>query len=520
MTASANELRAGVPSIAAWAGFLAMCVGMFMAILDIQIVVTSLPTIQEALSIAPDQMSWVQTSYLIAEVIAIPLTGWLTRLLSLRGLFLAAASLFTAASVGCALSDSFESLIAWRVIQGFGGGMLIPIVFSAVFIIFPGRGQALATTMAGVMAVLAPTVGPIFGGWITSTFSWHWLFLVNVAPAIVAMTTAYFCLPRTGYDRSEVRNLDAVSLLLLVVCLAALEIGLKEAPKSGWLSGYVVGLLAITASSGAAFIKRTLSRDKPLVDLANFKDRNFALACALSFVLGISLYGSVYLMPVFLGYVRYHEALGIGQIMLVTGAAQLAVAPVAVWLEQRVNARILSTLGFSFFGIGLAMSGFDTPKTDFDEMFWPQVVRGAAVMFCLLAPTRIALGHLSPDRVPDASALFNLMRNLGGAIGIALIDTVVFGRAKIHGDRIIEKLAARDPAMYEFTGLPYQAPDVYVSPTMIALAKPSVQKAAMSIAITEAWLMLAVLTAMGALIALAVRKQPQTANLLSRNASH
>jgi DHA2 family multidrug resistance protein len=483
-----------------------MCVGMFMAILDVQIVVTSLPTIQEALGIAPDQMSWVQTSYLIAEVIAIPLTGWLTRLLSLRGLFVAAAFVFALASAGCAASDGFASLIVWRVIQGFAGGMLIPIVFSAVFIIFPGRGQALATTIAGMLAVLAPTVGPISGGWITSTFSWHWLFLVNILPAIFAIGTGYFCLPHTASDRREARNLDAISLLLLAVCLAALEIGLKEAPKNGWLSGFVLAFLAITLSSGSAFIWRTLGRAKPLVDLANFTDRNFALACGLSFVLGIGLYGSVYLMPVFLGFVRGHDALGIGQIMLVTGAAQLAIAPVAVWLEQRVNARLLSILGFAFFGIGLAISMYDTPKTDFDGMFLPQIVRGAAVMFCLLAPTRIALGHLPPDRVPDASALFNLMRNLGGAIGIALIDTIVFGRAAQHGAMIYERLEARDRAIFDFTGLPFVPADKVVTPNMIAFAKPVIERAATTIAITEAWMMLAMITAGGVLIAMAVRR--------------
>jgi DHA2 family multidrug resistance protein len=299
-------------------------------------------------------MSWVQTAYLIAEVIAIPLTGWLTRVLSLRGLFMAAAAIFTIASAGCAFSGGFTSVFVWRVIQGFAGGMLIPIVFSAVFLIFPGRGQALATTIAGMLAVLAPTVGPISGGWITSTFSWEWLFLVNIVPGIIAIAVAYAFLPQTGANRGELRNLDVIALLLLAVALAALEIGMKEAPTSGWLSGLTIALFAITVSSGSAFVWRMLTGPTPFVNLRAFNDWNFTLGCALSFVLGIGLYGSVYLMPVFLGFVRGHDALGIGQIMLVTGAAQLAIAPIAVWLEQRVNARLLSILGFTFFGVGLS----------------------------------------------------------------------------------------------------------------------------------------------------------------------
>lgn len=165
-----------------WAGFLAMCAGMFMAILDIQIVATSLPAIRDALKIAPEQMSWIQTAYLIAEVIAIPLTGFLSRALSLRVLFLAALSIFTLASVGCAFSPDFATLIGFRIVQGLAGGCLIPLVFSAVFLMFPVRWQGLATTIGGVLAVLAPTVGPTVGGYITQTYSWPWLFLINVLP--------------------------------------------------------------------------------------------------------------------------------------------------------------------------------------------------------------------------------------------------------------------------------------------------------------------------------------------------
>ena len=200
-------------------GFAMMCVGMFMAILDVQVVATSLPTIQSALDIPPDQMSWVQTAYLIAEVIAIPLTGFLTRLLSMRWLFVLAVSVFTLASVGCAASDSFATLIAWRVLQGFSGGTLIPAVFSAVFLLFPVSRQGLATTFAGVLAVLAPTVGPIVGGWITETYSWHWLFLINVVPGIISAIVAGILLPKEPMRLGEARRLDMLSLALLAIGL-------------------------------------------------------------------------------------------------------------------------------------------------------------------------------------------------------------------------------------------------------------------------------------------------------------
>src|SRR5882724_9998744 len=181
--------------LATWLGFVLMCLGMFMAILDIQVVATSLPTIQDGFAISRDAMSWIRTAYLIAEIIAIPLTGWLTRVLTLRWLFVIAISFFTLASIGCAFSGSFAMLIGFRVLQGFTGGVLIPAVFSAVFLLFPIRLHPVATTLAGIMAVLAPTVGPVVGGWITDTYSWHWLFLINVVPGVIAAAATPFLLP-------------------------------------------------------------------------------------------------------------------------------------------------------------------------------------------------------------------------------------------------------------------------------------------------------------------------------------
>ena len=235
------------PSIGTWASFLLMCLGMFMAILDIQVVATSLPAIQQALAISQDAMSWVQTAYLIAEVVAIPLTGLFTRVLTLRWLVAAAVALFTLASIGCAYSGGFAVLLVFRVVQGFAGGVLIPAVFTAVFLLFPHRLHAVATTIGGVVAVLAPTVGPVVGGWITETWSWPWLFLINVIPGLIVTSVTPFLLPRQDTDFAELAKLDFGSLVLLAAALAALEIGLKEAPHHGWLSPTCMVLLAGSA---------------------------------------------------------------------------------------------------------------------------------------------------------------------------------------------------------------------------------------------------------------------------------
>ncbi|CCE10173.1 putative Multidrug resistance protein (drug efflux transporter, EmrB-like) (MFS superfamily) [Bradyrhizobium sp. STM 3843] len=504
-----------MPSLATWLGFLLMCLGMFMAILDIQVVATSLPTIQDALGISPEAMSWVQTAYLIAEIIAIPLTGLFTRVFSLRWLFVAAVSLFTLASFGCALSVSFEMLLAFRVLQGFSGGVLIPAVFSAVFLLFPSRLHAVATTIAGVVAVLAPTIGPVVGGYITDTWSWPWLFLINVAPGIVAASATPRLLPRQSTDFAELSKLDIPALALLAVALTSLEIGLKEAPERGWLSPNCLALLVLSGSSLVLLVQRTLLAAHPIVRLASLKRRSFAIGCGLSFCLGVGLFGSVYLMPVFLAFVRHHSAFEIGMIMLVTGVAQLLAAPCVTLLESRVDARVLAAFGFALFAAGLGMSAFQPRTADYAEMFGPQVIRGIGTMFCLLPPTRIALGDLPQSEVADASALFNLMRNLGGAIGIALIDTIIYGRLSIHAADLRDRLLAGDVSAANAIGLQPELllhrPPGMPDEATIAYVRPLVEKASLALCVNEAWALLAGVSLFALLILLFARERETVA---------
>jgi len=478
--------------VATWFGFSLMCLGMFMAILDIQVVATSLPTIQSALKISPDAMSWIQTAYLIAEIIAIPLTGWLTRVLTLRWLFVIAIFVFTLTSIGCAFSGNLASLVTFRILQGFSGGTLIPAVFSGIFLLFPARAHPIAGTIAGIMAVLAPTVGPVVGGWITHHYSWPWLFLVNVIPGVVAGIATPFLLPRGRPRLNSLKNFDGVSLALMAVGLASLEIGLKQAPQSGWFSAVCFALFALCAVTTALFAIRTLKAVQPIVELSTLRVRPFSIGCALSFCLGVGLFGAVYLMPVFLAYVRQHNALQIGSIMLVTGAAQLVAAPIAGALESRLNPRWLSAFGFSLFAIGLGLSAFESRTADYDEMFWPQALRGFAAMFCLLPPTRMALETLPHKQVPDASGLFNMMRNLGGAVGIALIDTILYGRTSGHIEAIRERLIAGDMATAQAIGLDR-------IPSDLSTAAPAIEQAAFAASTNEAWALLAAIAVLGLL---------------------
>jgi MFS transporter, DHA2 family, multidrug resistance protein len=483
-----------------WLGYGALCVGMFMAILDIQVVVTSLSVIEKALNIGADRMSWVQTTYLIAEVISIPLTGLLIRIFTIRWLFAGAITAFTLASIGCALSFNFISLIMFRIMQGFAGGVLIPLVFSAIFLLF-GKGlkQTVATTIGGLLAVLAPTFGPLTGGWITENYSWHWLFLINVAPGVLTLIIGIFTLPKGRTSLGLFKTLDWLSLVYISAGLAALLIGLKQAPSDGWSSPIVLGLFALVMLCAVL----TLKRPSPAVSFVLLRDRNLAFGCSLSFILGFGLFGSVYIMPLFLAFVHGMTPLSIGMVILVTGIAQLLSAPLTVQIDRFMDARMLSAIGFLAFATGLGLSGFQTIATGYNEMFWPQVIRGSFVALCILPSIRFALGFIPRENIADASGLFNLSRNLGGAIGIALIDTIVFSRGPDHADTIMGLLNTNPGEAAGLMGLAVaDLPDPQ-DPSGLMGIMDIIQQASLTMAINEAWLVMAGVTAL-ALVVLAV----------------
>ncbi len=466
-------------------------------------VASSLTNIQAALKISPDRMSWIQTGYLIAEVIAIPLTGWLTRALSLRWMFVAATIGFTLASLGCALCTTLEPLLIIRVVQGFCGGMLIPAVFTSAFTLFPEKNRVLSTMIAGTFAMIAPTIGPAVGGYLTLTHSWHWIFLVNIPPGLVVALLVAGCVGGGRFDWRELKCIDHVGILLAAIFLGSLELLLKEAPGRGWHGELVTALLAVCAFSAISGVYQCLRVPHPFVDLHRFRNLAFSLGCALSFVFGFGVYGATYLMSVFLGLVRGHNPLVIGEIMMVSGAVQLLTAPLAAWLETRMDPRLLTAIGFGLFGAGLLANGFETSSTDFDGLFWPQVLRGVSIMLCLLPATRLALERWPEAEIPDASGLFNLMRNLGGAIGIALIDTVLEQRTQGHASFLIARLQAGDPDAARAVGLPlaqfHNVPLAPIDDLTRAIVAPMVQRAALAMSFNEAWRIIAILFAVSLL---------------------
>ncbi len=420
-------------------GFFGMVVGLFMALLDIQIVASSLHDIQAGISASLDEISWIQTSYLIAEVIMIPIAGWLAQVMSTRWLYVTAAGGFTLMSLASAMAWDINSMIISRSLQGFFSGAMIPTVFSTIYRLFPQDKQAKATIGTGLVVMIAPTLGPTLGGWITQNFSWHWLFLVNIVPGLlVCLAVASF----VAIDRPNpalLRRADLVGILLVAVFLGCGEFVLEEGPGEDWFdSDLIINLSLLTFVAGVLFLWRELTYPDPVVNLRAFRDRNFTIGCLYSFVIGVGLFGSTFVMPLFLSSVLSYNSLQIGTVMMVTGAFQFLSGPLAGMLEKRIDLRLMMAMGLSLFATGLVLNSFMTADVGFAHLFAPQALRGLGIMLCFVPITTLALGRLPPEALNNASGLYTLMRNLGGAMGIAIINTVFEIRYDLHYLRLSE----------------------------------------------------------------------------------
>jgi DHA2 family multidrug resistance protein len=430
------------------AAFVAMCFGMFMAFLDIQIVSASLSEIQAGLSASADEIPWVQTAYLVAEVVAIPLSGFLSRALGTRVLFAISAAGFTFASLMCGFSSSIGTMIVWRAVQGFIGGGMVPTVFASAYLIFPGPRQKMVAPVVGLIATLAPTIGPTVGGYVTDMLSWHWLFFINIAPGIVVTLATILLVDFDKPDHSLLDNFDWWGLSSMAGFLGTLEYVLEEGPRYDWFDDTTITICAlISGLSAVVFFARVLTARVPIVDLRAFLNRNFALGSLFSFVMGIGLYGLTYIYPLYLAQIRGYDSLMIGETMFVSGLAMFATAPIAGQLSSKLDPRIVLIAGFLLFAAGTWDMTYVTKDWDFWELMWPQVLRGVGLMLSMVPITNTALGTLPPAVVKNASGLFNLMRNLGGAIGLAAINTLINNRMDLHLARLHEQVTwSRGPA--------------------------------------------------------------------------
>jgi DHA2 family multidrug resistance protein len=421
--------------------FLIMVFGMFMSILDIQIVSASLTEIQAGLSASSTEVSWVQTAYLIAEVIAIPLSGFLSRALGTRLLFAISAAGFTISSFLCGFASSIEQMILWRALQGFLGAGMIPTVFASAYTVFPRSKIYIVGPIIGLVATLAPTIGPTVGGFITDALSWHWLFFINVIPGIGIIIGVWMLVDFDEPNFALLDRFDWFGLIAMAGFLGSLEYVLEEGPQYEWLQdASVATCAAVCVISAIGFFYRVLTADEPIVDIRAFANRNFGVGCLISFCIGIGLYGLTYVYPRYLAEVRGYSALMIGETMFVSGITMFLMAPVVARLMLKVDMRYIIAFGLIIFGLGSYEMTWITRDYDFYELMVPQILRGIGMMCAMVPTNNIALGTLTPDRVKNASGLFNLTRNLGGAVGLAVINEILNDRTDLHISRLQDRV--------------------------------------------------------------------------------
>jgi MFS transporter, DHA2 family, multidrug resistance protein len=486
--------------------FAVMAFGQFMALIDIQIVAASLNDVQAGLSAGPDEISWVQTAYLMAELVMIPFSAFLAQALSTRVLFALSAGLFTLSSALCGMAWDIGSMIGFRAVQGFVGGAMVPTVFATGYALFTGRDRAMIPAILGMISVLAPTLGPTVGGWITDAVGWRWIFYINIVPGIAVTGLSLLVIRHVDRaDPSMLRRIDYSHLASLAVMLGGLEYVLEEGQRHDWFSDPGISLATWAALVALfLFLERSFRSGGPVVRLTPFRKPTFAMACVFNLVLGFGVYASNYLIPVYLGRVRGYDSLQIGLTVFVTGVAQVASVFVGARLSQRVDPRLLISVGLPLFAASQWASSYVTPEWGFGQWLLPQVLRGFSMMLCIVPSVTMALAGFAGPELRYASGLFNLMRNLGGAIGIAMVNVWLYDQTRVHAERLGEAMGLPgQPSAVAVEALARRLQAATADPVhALALAQGEIARTAGRVALTlgfqevfrlTAWLFIAAL---------------------------
>jgi MFS transporter, DHA2 family, multidrug resistance protein len=512
-TAGSAPAAPAVPAksgIALWVGFGAMIIGQFMAFLDIQIVASSLWQVQSGIGASADEISWVQTAYLIPEVVMIPLSAYLSRLWGTQRLYMMSCAGFVIASVATGLSTSIEMMIVTRALQGFVGGAMIPCVFSVAFTAFQGDRRILASTLIGMIVTLAPTMGPALGGWITENLDWRWLFFINVVPGLLSLALV----ARFGdFDRGDpslYKSFDWWGLAGMAVFLMSMQYVLEEGAGESWFrSEMIVILTTVAVVAGIYFFWRTLTYHNPVISLEPFANRNFAIGTLFTFVMGLQMFSSNLLLPLFLGQVGGMPAGEIGKIMGVMGITMFFVGPLAARVVRLMDPRILMVSGLLISAFGVWQAHALTPEWGFKEFAGQQVTRAVGMMMAMVGSQQISMSTLPPHLVKNASGIINLGRNLGGAIGLAMLTTVVGVSTREQLYLQNARFAAADPqSQGMMAGMVQRMTEMGVADPEGAARKAlghMIERNAMTVAFGEGFALIAGLTVFAAILALLAR---------------
>lgn len=445
----APQAAPATPAVSAktWIAVIGATLGAFMAVLNIQIVNASLADIQGAIGAGIDDGGWISTSYLIAEIVVIPLSGWLAQVFSVRIYLLTNAILFLLLSAACALAQDLPQMIVLRAVQGFTGGVLIPMAFTLIITLLPRAKQPVGLALFALSATFAPAIGPTIGGYLTENFGWQYIFYVNLAPGAIMVGMLWYALEPKPMKLSLLRHGDWAGIITMAIGLSALQTVLEEGNKDDWFgSPFIVKLSVIAAVALTAFLIIELTVEKPLLNLRLLVRRNFGFGMLANFLLGVALYGSVFILPQYLSRIQGYNSEQIGMVLAWTGLPQLLLIPLVPRLMQKFDARIIIGIGFILFAASNFMNIYMTNDYGADQLLWPNVVRAIGQALVMAPLSAVATAGIEAENAGSASGLFNMMRNLGGAVGIALLQTVLTKREQYHSNVLMQSVSVFEQA--------------------------------------------------------------------------
>ncbi|UPT85905.1 multidrug efflux MFS transporter [Bradyrhizobium barranii subsp. apii] len=448
---------AGIPAPAApatpavsaktWIAVIGATLGAFMAVLNIQIVNASLADIQGAIGAGIDDGGWISTSYLIAEIVVIPLSGWLAQVFSIRIYLLTNAVLFLLLSAACALAQDLPQMIVLRAVQGFTGGVLIPMAFTLIITLLPRAKQPVGLALFALSATFAPAIGPTIGGYLTENFGWQYIFYVNLVPGAIMVGMLWYALDAKPMKLALLREGDWAGIITMAIGLSALQTVLEEGNEDDWFgSPFIVKLSVIAATALTAFLIIELTAKKPLLNLRLLVRRNFGFGMLANFLLGVALYGSVFILPQYLARIQGYNAEQIGMVLAWTGLPQLVLIPLVPRLMQKFDARIIIGVGFVLFAASNFLNIYMTNDYAADQLLWPNVVRAIGQALVMAPLSAVATAGIEAENAGSASGLFNMMRNLGGAVGIALLQTLLTKREQYHSNVLMQSVSVFEQA--------------------------------------------------------------------------
>ena len=446
MTTSDIGAEPPVP-LRTWIAVGGALLGAFMAVLNIQITNASLPYIEGGIGTGGVNGTWISTAYLIGEIIVIPLSDFLSRAFSLRRYLIVNTALFLVFSMACGQASSLGEMIVLRGLQGFAGGVLIPLAFTIIVTMLPPSKRAMGMAGFAVSATFAPAIGPTVGGYFTENYGWPYVFYINIGPGIVMLAALWYALPKAPMRLDLLPKGDWLGIALMAVGLAALQTVLDEGNTDDWFgSPFILRLSIVATLALSAFVVLEFRRSNPLIKFQLLGRRNFGLGTLSNFMLGFALYGSAYLLPDYLSESQGYNSEQVGAVMAWTGFPQLALIPFVPLLMKRIDSRLLVAAGLLVFAASCFMNLTINHDYAGPELFWPDVIRALGQALVITPLASIAMTGIAPADAGAASGLFNMTRNLGGAIGVAALETFNSKREQYHSDVINSGVSLLDEA--------------------------------------------------------------------------